>query len=84
MIGCDLIDLNDLYNLNNLKNNIEEIDKVYDEIKNIYYETKNKMTKDDKNVLEVNKIINSFTTEHIYEYFYEIIIRNAKLGLTPL
>lgn len=66
-----------------LQKNLKETDRVYDEIKKLYHATKNEMPKNNKNVLEANKIINSFTSDHVYEYYFEIIKKNAALGITP-
>ena len=66
----------------NEKNKIE-IKKVYEQIKTIFHKYKNKNPYTDTNVNKAYNLINNFTTEDMFIYYYNIIMMNHKIGLTP-
>ena len=66
------------------KENDEECEKVYNKIKDIYYKYKNIDVTKNKKVNDAYNIINALETEHVYEYYYNIILRNQKLGMKQI
>ena len=64
--------------------NDNECKKVYNQIKNIYYKYKNINVNKNKKVIKAYNIINSLKMEHIYIYYYYIILNNQKLGLKSI
>ena len=66
----------------NEKNKIE-IRQVYDKIKEIFHTYKNLSPYDDKNVIKAYNLINNFKTNDMYEYYYNIMLMNYKIGLKP-
>ncbi len=66
----------------NEKNKIE-IRQVYDKIKEIFHTYKNLSPYDDKNVIKAYNLIHNFKTNNMYEYYYNIMLMNYKIGLKP-
>jgi hypothetical protein len=85
---CINIDMNYYYstdtNIVYKKENDEECEKVYKKIKDMYYKFKNIDVVNNKKVNEAYNIINSLETEHINEYYYNIILHNQKLGMKQI
>ena len=85
---CINIDMNYYYstdtNIVYKKENEEECEKVYKKIKDMYYKFKNIDVVNNKKVNEAYNIINSLETEHINEYYYNIILHNQKLGMRQI
>ena len=63
------------------KKNLEETNKVYEEIKKIYYKYKNNDPYNDSNVIQAYNIINQFKINDIHEYFFKILNNNYNIGL---
>ncbi len=66
----------------NEKNKIE-IRQVYDKIKEIFHTYKNLSPYDNKNVIKAYNLIHNFKTNNMYEYYYNIMLMNYKIGLKP-
>ena len=85
---CINIDMNYYYSTDTdiiyKKENEEECEKVYKKIKDMYYKFKNIDVVNNKKVNEAYNIINSLETEHINEYYYNIILHNQKLGMKQI
>jgi hypothetical protein len=65
------------------KLNKQETRKVYDKIKQIYYEYKDKNPLDDEKVQTAYNIVNAFNMNDMYEYFFKIMNMNYNIGLIP-
>jgi hypothetical protein len=88
---CINIDMNYYYNDNDnndpnkyVKQNIYETNKVYEKIKQIYHQYKNKNPIESTKVQEAYDLINKLDIKQIYQYYYKMICLNQKIGLVPM
>lgn len=85
---CINIDMNYYYssdiNIKYDEDNKKECEKVYKKIKEIYYKYKDINVYNNKKINDAYNIINSLEMENMYEYFYNIILNNQKLGMRQI
>jgi hypothetical protein len=64
--------------------NSAECERIYNEIKNIYYSYKDKEPSANKQVNSAYKLINKLTTIDIYNYYLQIAMCNQQLGINHI